>query len=108
MAVAGFFYVLVLGWLAWAFATSGSMLGLGMGAAVAVIAVFGAVFILGEVRLGIAVQRMGQALSECPSGTDEAWTVLYKSADEAALQGDRSVARRQYRQAARAYRRNGE
>lgn len=104
MAIAGLFYVIVLGWLAWAFATSGSILGVGMGLGVAVIAVFGAVFIIGEVRLGITVQQMGQALSGDSSAADEVWKSLYASAGEAARQGDRSVARRTFRQAARAFR----
>lgn len=104
MALAGLFYVLVLGWLAWAFATSGSILGLGLGIAIAVIAIFGAVFIVDEVRLGIDVQRMGQALTGDASETMNTWKPLYESADEAALRGDRSLARRTFRQAARAFR----
>ena len=104
MAIAGLFYVVVLGWLAWAFAASGSLLGMGMGLAVAVIAVFGAVFIIGEVRLGLAVQRMGQVVNDESSEADAAWKSLYVSAGEAALQGDRATARRTFRQAARAFR----
>lgn len=104
MAIAGLFYVVVLGWLAWAFATSGSLLGMGMGLAVAVIAVFGAVFIIGEVRLGLAVQRMGQVVNDESSEADATWKALYASAGEAALQGDRATARRTFRQAARAFR----
>ena len=104
MALAGLFYVLVLGWLAWAFAASGSLLGLGMGLAVAVIAVFGAVFIIGEVRLGLTVQRMGQSVAVDSFAADDECESLYVSAGEAALQGDRSLARRIFRQAARAFR----
>lgn len=104
MAIAGLFYVLVLGWLAWAFATSGSLLGIGMGLAIAVVAIFGAVFIIGEVRLGIAVQQMGRVFNENSPEADETWRSLYVSAGEAALRGDRSLARRTFRQAARAFR----